>query len=113
RGHRLAAGATACAFSLAVTDGRQRDLALRIDVVHAHGDLVAEVEDVLDPLDALAATQLGDVHEAVTAGKDVDEGAELGDVHDLARVRRPHLGLGRIEDEFDATPCLLDLASVL
>src|SRR5688572_1600817 len=67
-------------------DRRQRDLALLVDVVHSHVDLVAEVEHVLHPLDPLAPAQLGDVDQAVAAREDVHEGAELGDVDDLARV---------------------------
>ena len=50
------------------------------------------VDDVLDALDALAATELGDVHQAVTAGKDVDERTELGDVDDPALVGLADLG---------------------
>ena len=68
---------------------RERELARVVDVVDADGDLVAEVEDVLDLVDALAAAELGDVEQAVTAGQDVDERPELGDVHDLARCTRP------------------------
>ena len=37
---------------------RQRDLALRVDVVDADLDLLAEVDDVLDPLDPLALAEL-------------------------------------------------------
>ena len=42
---------------------------------------------VLDPVDALAAAELGDVEQAVAAREDVDERTELGDVHDPARCR--------------------------
>ena len=57
--------------------------------------------DVLDPVDALAATELGDVEQAVTTREDVDERTELGDVDDLARVGLADLGGGRVEDEPD------------
>ena len=79
-----------------------------IDVVDPHLDLVAEVEHVLDPVDALAPTELGDVDQAVTAREDVDERTELGDVHDAALVDRADLGLGRIEDQLDAAAGLGD-----
>ena len=58
-------------------------------------------EHVLDPVDALAAAELGDVEQAVAAREDVDERTELGDVHDPARVDRADLGGGRVEDELD------------
>src|SRR5207249_4097804 len=77
-----------------VADERERDLALRVDVVDAHRELVAQVDHVLDPLDPLAAAQLGDVDQAVASREDVHEGAELGDVHHPARVDSADLGLG-------------------
>ena len=76
-------------------------------------DLVAEVEHVLDPVDALAPTELGDVQQAVAAGEDVDERTELGDVHDLAGVLGAELGGGRVEDQLDPAPGLLDRRAVL
>src|SRR5438874_10754811 len=99
RGHGDGRAIGALLVAIAVADGRERDLALRVDVVDPDGELVTEVEDVFDPLDALAPAQLGYVHEAVAAGEDVDEGAELGDVHHLAGVHGAHLGLGRVEDQ--------------
>ena len=46
---------------------------------------------VLDPVDTALGVELGDVEQAITTRQDVDEGAELGDVHHLALVdlRRP------------------------
>jgi hypothetical protein len=44
---------------------------------------------VLDPVDALAAADLGDVQQAVAAREDVDERTELGDVHDPAEYTWP------------------------
>ena len=64
-------------------------------------------------VDALAATDLGDVEQAVAAREDVDERAELGDVDDPARVDGADLGLGRVEDELDAPARLLDRGAVL
>src|SRR4029453_8613660 len=87
--------------------GGQGHLAVGVDVVHPHLDLVAQVEHVLDLVDAPAATDLGDVQQAITSGEDVDEGAELGDVHHPARVDLAHLGGRRVEDELDLALGLL------
>src|SRR4029453_4964727 len=86
----------------------ERHLAAGVDVVDPHLDLVAEVEHVLDPVDALAAPDLGDVEQPVPTGEDVDERAELGDVHHPALVHLPDLGGGRVEDQVDLAPGLLD-----
>ena len=91
---------------------RERDLAVGVDVVDPHLELVAEVEDVLDLVDALAAAELGDVDQAVAAREDVDERTELGDVHDPALVDWPDLGRGRVEDQLDLAPGLVDRAPV-
>ena len=60
-----------------------------------------------------ALAEARDVDEAVTAGKDVDEGPELGDVHDLARVDGAHLGRRRVEDQLDAAAGLVDDRALL
>jgi hypothetical protein len=86
----------------------QRHLAAGVDVVDAHLDLLAELEHVFHPVDALAPTDLGDVEQAVAAGEDVDEGAELGDVDDPALVGRAHLGGRRVEDELHLALGLFD-----
>src|SRR5690606_13539344 len=86
----------------------QADLAVRVDVVDLHLHLVAELEHVLHLVDPLAATDLADVEQAVAAGEDVHEGAELGDVHHAARVGLAHLGGGRVEDQLDLPLGLLD-----
>jgi hypothetical protein len=52
------------------------------------------VEHVLDLVDALAATELGDVHQAVAAGEDVDERTELGDRSPPGPVLAPTSGVG-------------------
>ena len=63
---------------------RQRDLpVLGVDVDDLHLDLLALLHDVAGVLDALLA-DLGDVHEALDARLDLDEGAEVGDLDDLA-----------------------------
>src|SRR5436190_2986249 len=95
-----------------VVGERQRELALVVDVVDAHGDLVAEVHDVLHPVDALAPTELRDVQQAVAAREHVHERAELRDVDDASRVLRAELGRRRVEDELDAPPRLLHLFAV-
>src|SRR5690606_14340723 len=57
--------------------------------------LLSQVEILLDPLDSLRPVQLGEVEQAVAAGKDADEGTALGDVDALAFVLFAELGLGR------------------
>ena len=82
----------------------EADLALLVDLLDRHLDLLAEREHVLDGVDPLAAAQLGDVHQAVTAREDVDEGAELGDVDDAAVVGGADVGLRRVDDRQDPAP---------
>src|SRR5437764_6651034 len=104
---------TSRTLSGAVARQRQRDLALRVDVVDPHVERLAQLDHVLDPLDPATLTELGDVHQPVAAGEDVDEGAELGDVDDLPRIDGAELGLRRLEDEPQAPTGLLDGAAVL
>ncbi len=73
---------------------------------------MSQFEDILNLVDALAATQLGDVHQAVAAGKDVDEGTELGDVHDTTLVDGTDLGGRRVDDQLDLTLSLGHSATV-
>src|SRR5436853_376366 len=92
-----AVAATVAVATTALTVGRvaregQRELARVVDVVDPHGHLVAEVEHVLHTVDALAAPDLGDVEQAVTAREDVDERPELGDVHHPTGVLRSEVG---------------------
>src|SRR5439155_17455146 len=96
-----------------VTFEAEADLALLVDVVDADGHVVAEVEHVLDPLDPLALADLGDVEQAIATWEDVNEGAELGDVHDLALVQRADLRLRWVEDQLDAPAGLADRGAVL
>src|SRR5690606_37096608 len=64
---------------------READLAHAVHVDALHLDFVAEVHDVLDLFDALGV-HLADVQEAVLAGEDFDERAEVRDARDLALV---------------------------
>ena len=59
-------------------------------------------------VDALAATDLGDVEQAVLAGKQLDEGAEGLDAHDAAGVLLA--GLGNLDDGLDALHAVPRLA---
>src|SRR5579884_509720 len=59
---------------------------LAVDLHHAHVDLVALVEHVLDAVDALARGHVGDVQQAVGALGEFDEGAERRRLDDLADV---------------------------
>ena len=105
----VAADGPCCSHSRRVVGERQRELALVVDVVDAHRHLVAEVQDVLDAVDALSAPELRDVQQPVPAREDVDERAELRDVHHAPGVLRTKLGSGRIKDQLDAAARLFDL----
>src|SRR5436190_350499 len=96
-----------------VADQRERQLAVLVDVVDAHAELVTERQHVFDAVDPLALPELGDVDEAVSTGEDVDERTELGDVDDASLVDRAHLRARRVEDQLDPTPRLLDCGTVL
>src|SRR5690606_33602621 len=78
-------------------DQVQAELAA-VDAADSDLDLVAELQVVLHPLDPLGGVELGDVQQTVGAGEDVHERTELGDVHDLALVLGPDLGLRRVGD---------------
>ena len=107
------AAAAAAAAVVVVTDERERELAVLVDVVDPHAQLVAERQHVFDPVDALALTELRDVDQPVAARKDVDERTELGDVDDAAFVDRADLGGRRVEDELDPALRLGDRGAVL
>ena len=75
--------------------------AVALDGEHLDEDLIALAEFVLDFLDAMLG-DLGDVQQAVGAGEDLDEGAELSETHDLAEVGLADLGHGgEIADHLD------------
>src|SRR5688572_17543454 len=71
---------------------RQADLAVAVDLDALDDDLVALVEHVLDGADALAR-DLADVEQAVGAGHDLDERADLDDLLHDAVVELADLGL--------------------
>ena len=64
--------------------------ALLVDLLHDHVEHVAAVDHVLDVADA-AGADVGDVQQAVRALLQLDEGAELRRLDDLAGVRVPDL----------------------
>ncbi len=70
-----------------------------------HLDLVANVEDVLNLLDA-ALGDAGDVQQAVLTGQQVHEGAEGLDGDDATGVLLARLG--NLDDELDALDGLVD-----
>src|SRR3954471_16059017 len=55
----------------------QADLALLVDLLDDHFNLLPERQHVLDVVDALALAELGDVHQPIATGEDVDERPEL------------------------------------
>src|SRR2546425_932431 len=90
----------------------QRDpLVLRVDVEDQHADFVALLDDLRGMLDALGPGHVGDVDQAVDARLDLDEGAEGGEVANLARdagadgvflrQRHPRIFFGLLHAEGD------------
>ena len=76
-----------------LADELEADAAARlVDLLHEHVEHVAALEHVLDPLHA-ARADVRDVQQPVRALLELDEGAELGQLHDLARVLVADLGL--------------------
>ena len=76
---------------------------MNVDVIDAHLDQIPEVQYLFDGGHALAAPDLRNVHEAVTAGKDIYECAKLGGGNDSTLIDRPRLNLRWVENEFDTT----------
>ena len=81
--------------------GDQADLAAVVDLGDLDLELVADVDDVLDLADPLAAAQLGDVHQAVAAGQQRDERAERGGLDDGAQEALADLRHLRVGDRVD------------
>src|SRR5436190_23986205 len=80
---------------LVLRDELEADAAARlVDLLHDHVDDVAARHDVLDVSDA-ARADVRDVEQAVGALLQLDEGAELRRLHDLAGVGVADLGLLR------------------
>src|SRR4029450_2876486 len=65
-------------------DRLQADLAHLVDLLYLDLQGVALLDRLLDRGQALALSQLGDVHQPVSAGHEVDEGDEGGRLHHLA-----------------------------
>src|ERR1700722_6344083 len=66
---------------------------LAVDLDHAHVDLIALVEDVLDAVNAFAGRDVGDVQETIGALGELDESAERGRLDDLSDVLVANLDL--------------------
>src|SRR3954453_23534538 len=82
----------------------QGELAAVVDLGDLDLELLADGDDVLDVVDALATgegTQLADVQQAVLAGQQRDEGAEVGRLHHGAEVALADLGHRRVGDRVD------------
>src|SRR5262249_13005314 len=64
---------------------RAREAALvLVDREHVRRDLLPDLHDLLRVIDPAAGAELGDVHEALDPGRDLDEGAELREPRDRA-----------------------------
>src|SRR5437763_842187 len=80
---------------------READLPAAVDGDDLHQHLVAFLEHVLDLLHSRVG-EVGDVHQTVSAGEDLDEGAELHDPAHRAEIGLPDLGfLGEGADHLD------------
>src|SRR5215212_3802007 len=87
--------------------------ALAVDLDHAHLDLVALVEHVLDRLHAGAGRDVGDVQQAVGALGQLDERAEGRGLDDLALELVADLDLlGHLADPLDERVALLAVGGV-
>ena len=69
---------------------------------------MTEFENIFHIVHALAIAKLRDVHQAVTARKDVDERTELGDAHNATCVDGVELCGRRINNRKDASLCLFN-----
>src|SRR3954454_18878275 len=83
-------------------DGDEADLAAGVDVGDLDLQLVADVDDVLDLADALAATELADVDQTVLARQQGDEGTERRGLHDRAEEALADLRHLWVGDRVDA-----------
>src|SRR3954452_3592161 len=114
-GSRGSGGSPAIAVSCAVGERiprrarGQADLALLVDLLDDHFDLLPERQHVFDVVDALALAELGDVDQPITAGEDVDERPELRDVDHPTDVGRTDIGLRGIDDREDPSLGLFHL----
>ena len=109
RSHAASCCASCCPALLQRLLARQPDLARLVDLEDLDVDHVALFEDVGHLPHALVG-ELRDVHEAVGAGQDLDEGAEVDDLPHRAAVDLPDLGLGG--DAADAVERLLHRVAV-
>src|ERR1700733_4145703 len=82
------------------TAHRKAHAALAVDLEHLDAHDIAFLQLVTHPFDAFIG-DLRDVHEAVAARQDRDEGAKIHQARNLALIDAPHLDVRR--DEFDAT----------
>ena len=67
---------------------RKADFSVRRDLGDHDGDLIADVQHILDAIDANGRVlrELGDMHQAVFTGKDLDKGSVGHDADDFAVV---------------------------
>src|SRR5207249_185878 len=87
----LDAGPAAFGRIPALPDRLQADLPLRVDLLHLDRELVADLDGILHRGQSLPPAELGDVHQAIPSGEDVDEGPERGGLHHRAVEALPHL----------------------
>src|SRR5579884_802452 len=108
---RMFGGAAASALrlhlgALLAEDGFARKAnAIAFDGEHLDQDLVAFFEFVANVLDAMFG-DFADVQQAIGAGEDLDEGAEIGQAHHFAEIRFADLGGGgEVADHLQRLGC--------
>jgi hypothetical protein len=88
-------GGAAAARSASACFARQANLAAAVDADDLDQQLVAFLDDLARPLWTRSSDSSRDVDEAIGAGQDLDEGAELDDAAHGAQVEAADLGLTR------------------
>src|SRR5579859_2688853 len=94
-------------LSLDDLDRHERQLAAVVDLADLDLDLVADLDHVVNVLDAHAAVQLaylGDVQQPVLARQQRHEGAERGGLHHCPQEALADLGNVRVRDRVDRRP---------
>src|SRR6202043_197644 len=88
-------------------DRDEGELAAVVDLADLDLDLLADLDHIVHVVDPRAAVQLadlGDVQQAVLAGKQRDEGAERGGLHHGTEEALAHLGDVRVGDRVHRGP---------
>ena len=88
-------------LGLILLDRDKRDLAAVVDIGDFYLNLVTDVDDIFDLLDALIAAELGDVNQAVATRGQGDKGTKGNCLHDSTQEALAHLGQLRVCNRVD------------